>query len=101
MNSAPPSRDLRALAQDPAYQEGYLEAIEAVLVIGFYVAVAVLVVRVRRVNLALTALVLSAMLVIALLLQATVSGRLGGYAAVGLVMMVVMVALAVQLGDPP
>jgi len=58
----------------------------------------VLVIRVRRVNLALTALVLSAMLAIALLLQATVSDRLGGYAALGLVMMVVMVGLAVRLG---
>jgi hypothetical protein len=58
----------------------------------------VLVIRVRRINLALTALALSAMLVIALLLQATVSDRLGGYAALGLVVMVVMVGIAVQFG---
>jgi len=90
------SRSGSRVARRP--QEGYLGAIEALLVIGFYVAVAVLVIRVRRVNLALTALVLSAMLAIALLLQATVSDRLGGYAALGLVMMVVMVGLAVRLG---
>lgn len=57
-----------------------------------------LVIRVRRINLALTALALSAMLAIALLLQATVSDRLGGYAALGLVVMVVMVGIAVQFG---
>jgi hypothetical protein len=67
-------------------------------VIGFYVAVAVLVIRVRRFNLALTAIVLTSMLVIALLLQATVSDRLGAYAALGLGLMVVMVGLAVQFG---
>jgi hypothetical protein len=65
-------------------------------VIGFYVAVAVLVIRVRRFNLTLTAIVLTAMLVIALLLQATVSDQLGAYAR--LMLMVVMVGLAVQLG---
>jgi len=58
----------------------------------------VLVIRVRRVNLALTALALSAMLGIALLLQATVSDRLGGYAALGLGVMVVMVGIAFQFG---
>jgi hypothetical protein len=60
--------------------------------------VAVLVIRVRRVNLALAAVVLTGMLVIALILQATVSDRLGAYAALGLVLMVVMFGLAVQFG---
>jgi hypothetical protein len=72
--------------------------IEAALVIGFYVAAALLLIRVRRINLALTALVLSGMLIVALILQATVSDKIGGCAAVGLVIAVVMVGLAVQLG---
>jgi hypothetical protein len=72
--------------------------IDAVLMIGFYVAVAVLVIRVRRFNLALTTIVLTTMLVIALLIQATVSDQLGAYAALGLVLMVVMVGLAVHFG---
>ena len=71
---------------------------DAVLVMGFYVAVAVLVIRVRRVNLALAAVVLTGMLVLALILQATVSDRLVGFAALGLGLMVVMFGLAVQFG---
>jgi hypothetical protein len=66
--------------------------------IGFYVAVAALVIRVRRFNLAVAAIVVTAMLVIALLLQAMVSDQLGGYAALGLVVMVVMVGFAVRFG---
>ena len=71
---------------------------DAALVIGFYVGVALLIIRVRRVNLALAALLLTAMLVLALIAQATISSRLGGYAALGLAMAVVMVVLSVQLG---
>lgn len=71
---------------------------EVALVIGFYVAVALLIIRVRRVSLALAALVLTGMLVLALIAQATVSSRLGSYAALGLVIAVVMLGLAVQLG---
>jgi hypothetical protein len=41
---------------------------------------------------------LTALLVVALVVQATVSERLGGYAALGLTLAVVMVALAVPLG---
>lgn len=77
---------------------GYHQPIDAVLVIAFYVAVAVLVIRVRRFNLAVTAVALTAMLVIALLLQATVSDQLGAYAALGLLLMVVIVGFAVQFG---
>lgn len=54
------------------------------------------VIRVRRFNLAVGALVLTALLVVALVVQATVSERLGGYAALGLTLAVVMVALAVR-----
>lgn len=61
-------------------------------------AVAALVIRVRRFNLAVAALVLAALLVVALVVQATVSERLGGYAALGLTLAVVMVALAVRFG---
>ena len=57
-----------------------------------------LVIRVRRFNLAVGALVLTALLVVALVVQATVSERLGGYAALGLTLAVVMVALAVRFG---
>jgi hypothetical protein len=71
---------------------------EAALVIGFYVAVAVLVIRVRRIRLAIAALTLSTMLVLALIAQATVSDAIGGYAALGLVVAVVMVRLAVEFG---
>ncbi|MEA2492432.1 MAG: hypothetical protein QOJ29_343 [Thermoleophilaceae bacterium] len=71
---------------------------DAALVIGFCVAVALLIMRVRQVSLALAALVLTGMLVAALIAQATVSSRLGGYAALGLVIAVVMLGLAVQLG---
>ncbi|MDP8907828.1 MAG: hypothetical protein M3N47_01640 [Chloroflexota bacterium] len=59
---------------------------------------AVLIIRVRRFNLAVGALVLTALLVVALVVQATVSERLGGYAALGLTLAVVMVALAVRFG---
>lgn len=71
---------------------------DAALVIGFYVAVALLIIRVRQVSLALAALVLTGMLVLALIAQATVSSRLGGYAALGLLVAVVMLGLAVSLG---
>lgn len=71
---------------------------DGALVVGFYVAVALLIIRVRQVSLALAALVSTAMLVLALIVQATVSSRLGGYAALGLVIAVVMLGLAVQLG---
>jgi hypothetical protein len=71
---------------------------DAALVIGFYVAMALLIIRVRQVSLAMAALVLTGMLVVALITQATVSSRLGGYAALGLVIAVVMLGLAVQLG---
>jgi uncharacterized membrane protein YedE/YeeE len=71
---------------------------DAVLVIGFYIAVALLMIRVRRASLVLAALVLTGMLVLALIAQATVSSRFGGYAALGLVIAVVMVVLAVQFG---
>ncbi len=57
-----------------------------------------LVIRVRRFNLAVTALVLTALLVVALVVQTTVSERLGGFAALGLTLAVVMVVLAVRLG---
>ncbi len=57
-----------------------------------------LIIRVRRFNLAVGALVLTALLVVALVVQATVSERLGGYAALGLTLAVVMVALAVRFG---
>ena len=70
----------------------------AVLVIGFYVVVALLIIRTRRVSLALVALVLTGMLVLALIAQATISSRVGGYAALGLVVAVVMFGLAVQFG---
>jgi hypothetical protein len=70
---------------------------DAALVIGFYVTVALLIIRVRQVSLALAALVLTGMLVVALIAQATVSSRLGGYAAPGLMIAVVMLGLAVQL----
>jgi hypothetical protein len=68
------------------------------LVIGFYVAVALLTIRMRRASLALAALVLTGMLVLALVAQATISSRVGGYAALGLVIAVVVFALAVQFG---
>lgn len=55
-------------------------------------------IRVRRANLAVAAIVLTAMLMITLILEATVSEGIGGYAALGLVFAVVMVALAVQVG---
>jgi hypothetical protein len=71
---------------------------DAALVIGFYVAVALLIIRVRQAGLAVAALVLTGMLVLALIAQATVASRLGGYAALGLVIAVVMLGLAVQLG---
>jgi hypothetical protein len=71
---------------------------DAALVIGFYVAMALLIIRVRQVSLAMAALVLTGMLVAALIAQATVSSRLGGYAALGLVIAVVMLGLDVQLG---
>jgi hypothetical protein len=71
---------------------------DAALLIGFYVAVALLIIRVRRASLAVAALVLSGMLALALIAQATISSRLAGYAALGLVIAVVMIALAVQLG---
>jgi hypothetical protein len=71
---------------------------DAALVIGFYVGVALLIIRVRRASLALAALVLTGMLVLALIAEATISSRLGGYAALGLVIAVVMVVLAVRLG---
>jgi hypothetical protein len=71
---------------------------DAALVTGFYVGVALLIIRVRRASLALAALVLTGMLVLALIAEATISSRLGGYAALGLVIAVVMVVLAVQLG---
>lgn len=66
--------------------------------IGFYVAVALLVIRVRRITLALAAILLTAILVLALILEATVSDGVGGYAALGLFAAVVMVVLAVQFG---
>lgn len=71
---------------------------EAALVVGVYVAVAVLIIRVRRAGLAVAALVLTGMLVLALVTQATISSRIGGYAALGLVVAVVMFGLAVQFG---
>ena len=71
---------------------------DAALVIGFYVAVALFIIRVRRASLALAALVLTGILVLALIAEATISSRLGGYAALGLVIAVVMVGLAVQVG---
>jgi hypothetical protein len=71
---------------------------DAVLVVGFYVAVAVLIIRVRRASLLVGALVLTGMLALALIAEATISSRLGGYAALGLVIAVVMVGLAVQVG---
>lgn len=77
---------------------GSSKDIDAALIIGFYVAVAVLVIRVRRFDLAVTALVLTALLAIALVVQATVSERLGGYAALGLTLTVVLVGLAVRFG---
>jgi len=72
---------------------------DAALVIGFYVVVALLSIRVRRVSLAWAALVLTGMLVLALIAQAAVSSRVGGYAALGLLFAVVILVLAVELGD--
>jgi hypothetical protein len=72
--------------------------VDAALIIGFYVAVALLIIRARRASLALAALVLTGMLVLALIAEATISPGLGGYAALGLVIAVVMVGLAVQFG---
>lgn len=66
--------------------------------IGFYAAVAVLLIRVRRANLAATALVLVGLLVVALVLEATAWEQVGGYAALGLVLAFVMVGLAFRLG---
>lgn len=66
--------------------------------IGFYAAVAVLLIRVRRANLAVTALVLGGLLVVALVMEATAWEQIGGYAALGLVLAFVMVGLAFQLG---
>ena len=60
---------------------------DAVLVIASYVAVGVLVIR-----------VLTAMLLVALVLQATVSDRIGAYAALGLTVTGGHGALAVQFG---
>ena len=71
---------------------------DAALIIGFYVAVALLIIRVRRVNLAVAALVLTGMLVLALIAEAAFSSDLTGYAALGLLFAVVMVGLAVQFG---
>jgi hypothetical protein len=71
---------------------------DAALVIGFYVLVALLVIRVRRVTLAVAALVLAGCLAVALIAQATVASAIGGYAALGLVVAVVMIGLAVQFG---
>ncbi len=59
---------------------------------------AVLVIRVRRFNLGVAALVLTALLVVALVVQTTVSERLGGFAALGLTLAVVMVVIAVRFG---
>jgi hypothetical protein len=71
---------------------------DAALVIGFYVLVALLVIRVRRVTLAVAALALAGCLAVALIAQATVASDIGGYAALGLVVAVVMIGLAVQFG---
>ena len=59
---------------------------------------ALFIIRVRTASLALAALVLTGMLVLALIAEATISSRLGGYAALGLVIAVAMVGLAVQVG---
>jgi uncharacterized membrane protein YhaH (DUF805 family) len=72
--------------------------VDAVLIIGFYVLVGVLIVRVRRAHLAAAALCLAGLLAVALIAQATMSSRLAGYAALGLVVSVVMFALAVEFG---
>ncbi len=77
---------------------GRSRRIEAALVLGFYVAPTVLIIRVRRVNLAVAAMVLTTMLIVALILESTVSEEIGGYAALGLLIAVVMVGLAVQFG---
>jgi peptidoglycan/LPS O-acetylase OafA/YrhL len=71
---------------------------DAALVIAFYVLVALLLIRVRRVTMAAAALVLTGCLVVALIAQAIVSSHIAGYAALGLVVAVVMVGLAVQFG---
>jgi hypothetical protein len=71
---------------------------EALLILAFYALVALLMIRVRRLNLAIAALVLTVLLVVALVLQATVSNRIGGYAALGLMLATTMVALALRLG---
>jgi peptidoglycan/LPS O-acetylase OafA/YrhL len=77
---------------------GYKFGMDAALVIGFYVLVALLVIRVRRVTLAIAALVLASCLAVALIAQATLSSGVGGHAALGLVIAVVMIGLAVQFG---
>ena len=82
----------------PSAHAGYKASVDATLVIGFYVLVALLVIRARRVTLAAAALVLAGCLAVALIAQATVSSDIGGYAALGLVVAVVMVGLAVQFG---
>lgn len=55
--------------------------------------------KVRRFNMALAALAVSAMLAVALVLQATVSERIAGWAALLLTTGVVMFGLTVQLGS--
>ncbi len=65
--------------------------------IGFYI-VAILVIRVRRINLAIAALVLSGLLVLALILQATVADKIASYAALGLTVAVVMLGIANHFG---
>lgn len=54
--------------------------------IAFYAAVAGLLIRMRRANLAVTAVVLGGLLVVALVLEATAREQIGGYAALGIVM---------------
>ncbi|MDQ4125533.1 MAG: hypothetical protein M3134_08040 [Actinomycetota bacterium] len=71
---------------------------DAALILGFYIAVAALVIRVRRINLAVAALIFTAMLIVALILQAIVADAVAGYVALGLFLAVVMVGLAVRFG---
>jgi hypothetical protein len=79
---------------------GYQRQMHAALVIAFYVLVAVLLIRVRRVTLAAAALAMTGCLVVARIAQAIVSSSdVAGYTALGLVVAVVMVGLAVEFGS--
>ena len=71
---------------------------DAFLIIAFYGLVAVLIIRVRRFHLALAVMALNALLLVALVLEATVSERIGGLAALGALITSVVVALAFRFG---